>query len=409
MEKVELITRGKQLNIEDAKKIEKRYLQIISMLVQIIFVFFSVFFSVYVYEMAQELNFVMIYTVFQVVMSWTFESIIFLFANDKILRVMYKLSFILILVAILFTFTISQESLYMVFVTQAVYALAITFYYMPNEVATMDKNSKGQMRKFIGINSILSLFAKTLSPFLSGVIISYISYPVLFSIISCVAVVCFILSFKVQRLCEVDKRVKFKDFCKELSSYKGIKIGYVGYGIYKFSQDGVIDVIFPVLIFMRTGESFSVGLYAALATLLGGVALIVYLYFFKNKPIAMYICTGFLVAASALMIIVNSIVVFFIYYFIKKIAFEILRNGIFESLFNLPKGTKMEDYKIEQHYAFTIFNKFFVIMAYVFALIIYNFMKNDIAISIILFFLSACQILSTYMVLKSDKLREKNL
>ena len=152
------------------------------MLVQIIFVFFSVFFSVYVYEMSKEINFVLIYTVFNVVMSMIIELVVYKFANDKVLRILFKLSFLLSLVSILLTFTISPNTLYMVFVTQFFYAIATNFYYIPNEIATLDKNSKSQMRKFIGINSILSLFAKVLSPFLSGFIIDYVSYEPAFTI-----------------------------------------------------------------------------------------------------------------------------------------------------------------------------------------------------------------------------------
>ncbi len=399
----------KQNKLADQNKKEKKYLQLISMCVQIIFVFFNVFFSVYVYEMSNNLNFVLLYTVFHVVMCMLIELVVYQFASDKLLRILFKLSFVLSLVSILLTFTISKNTLYMVFVTQFFYALAVNFYYLPNEVATLDKNSKSQMRKFIGINSILSLFAKVLSPFLSGFIIDYVSYYVLFAIISCVALVCFILSFKVKRLCVVDEKVSFKKFFKEVHSYKGIRLGYLGYGIYKFSQDGVIDVILPVLIFMRTGGSFSVGLYAALATLIAGIVLIIYLYFCKNKPVAMYVATGFLIAASVMIIAVNSIVTFFVYYFIKKIVFEILRNGIFESLFNLPKGTSMEAYKIEQHLTFSIYNRVFVLAAYMLSLIIYNFIKSDIAVSLILALLSFSQIASTILVVKSDKLRDQNM
>ena len=393
----------------DKNRIEKRYLQIISMLVQFIFVFFSVFFSVYVYEMSKDINFVMVYTLFTVAVSMIVEIFIYKFATNKWLRILYKSSFLLCLASILLTFTISSSRLYMVFVTQFLYTVAANFYYTPNEIATLDKNSKSQMKKFIGMASILSLFAKVLSPFLSGVIIDYVSYYVLFGFISLIATVCFLLSFKVKRVCEVDSRTNYKLFFKHVHSYKGIRLGYLGYGIYKFSQDGVIDVLLPVLIFLRTGGNFSVGLYAALATLLSGIVLIIYLYFCKNKAIALYITTGFLVVASILIILVNSLVVFFIYYFVKKISFEILRNGIFENLFNLPKGTSVEKYKIEQHLTFSFYNRGFSALAYIVSLLIFNFIKSNLAISLILSVLSISQILSTILIVKSDKLRDQNL
>lgn len=151
MIKSELTVKPKQeINI-DKNKIEKKYLQLISMLVQIIFIFFSV----YVYEMSNDINFVMVYTLFNVIMSFVVELFIWKFANDKVLRILFKSSFLLTLISILLTFTISPNTLYMVFVTQFFYAIAANFYYTPNEIATLDKNSKNQMRKFIGITSIL--------------------------------------------------------------------------------------------------------------------------------------------------------------------------------------------------------------------------------------------------------------
>ena len=395
-------------NVVDKNKSEKIYLQIINMLVQFVFVFFSVFFSVFVYEISQDINFVMIYSLFMVVICLFAELFIYKFANNKVLRVLFKISFLLCLIAILLTFTISTSTLYMVFVAQFFYAVALVFYYTPNEIATLDKNSKNQMRRFIGVGAMLSLIAKVLSPFLSGFIIHYVSYFVLFGFISLIAIACFILSFKVKRVCEVDSKINFKYFFKQVHSYKGIRLGYLGYGLYKFSQDGVIDVLLPVLIFLRTGGNLSVGLYSALATLIAGLVLILYLYFCKNKVVAMYVATAFLVVVSILIIAVNSIVVFFIYYFVKKISFEILRNGIFENVFNLPKGTQVEKQNIEQHLTFSFYNRGFSALAYIVSLVIYNFMRNDIAISVILSMLSFVQIISTVLVVKSDKLRDQN-
>ena len=406
MEKVERVEIEKE---EKQRNLEKKYLHIIGMLAQVIFVFFTVFFSIYVYEISKNLNFVLFYMLFNVTIRLLCEVVIYQFANNKVLKILYKLSFVLCLISILLIFLIKSNTLYMVFVAQFFYAIALTFYYVPNEIATMDKNSKKQMGKFIGIDAVLALFAQILSPFLSGVIVSYVSYYILFAIISIVALTCFILSFKVQKHCEVDKRIKLKYFIKDVHGYKGIKLGYLGYGIFKFSQDGVIDVILPVLIFIRTGGSFSVGLYSALATLIAGGVLIIYLYFCKNKAIALYIATTFLVIVSILIIFFNSLTMFFVYYFIKKSVFEVLKTGIFESVFNLPKGTKMEEYKIEQHMTFSLYNRIFVILAFIFSLLIYNFIKSDLTISIILLVLSASQIISTILTVKSDKLREQNL
>ena len=63
---------------------EKTTLQIISLFVQIIFVFFTVFFGVYVYEISNDLNFVMAYSLFQSIATLGIEFIIARYANEKV-------------------------------------------------------------------------------------------------------------------------------------------------------------------------------------------------------------------------------------------------------------------------------------------------------------------------------------
>ena len=388
---------------------EKTTLQIISLFVQIIFVFFTVFFGVYVYEISNDLNFVMAYSLFQSIATLGIEFIIARYANEKVLRILYKLSFAMALIATALTFTISKDTLYMVFITQFVYGITTAFYYTSYEVATMDKNSKKQMKKFVGINSLLTLLAGTLSPFLSGFIIDYVSYYVLFGILFACALVCLILSFNVKQLCKIDYKASFRQFLKITHSYKSIKMGLAGYGLFKFGQDGLIELLLPVLIFMRTGGNFSVGLYSALATLVAGIVLFIYITFATNKKVAMWVATIFLCLGSIIMVFSGSIITFFVYYFVKKITKEILKNCIYTHVFTFSNGTIAEPFKVEQRLTYSIYNKFYMALSYGLAYLIYNLIKNEISLTILLIVLSLVQILSTYLILKAEKLRETEI
>ena len=388
---------------------EKTTLQIISLFVQIIFVFFTVFFGVYVYEMSNDLNFVMAYSLFQSIATLGIEFIIAKFASDRVLRILYKLSFAMALVATALTFTISKDTLYMVFITQFVYGITTAFYYTSYEVATMDKNNKKQMKKFVGINSLLTLLAGTLSPFLSGFIIDYVSYYVLFGILFACALVCLILSFNVKQLCKIDYKASFRQFLKITHSYKSIKMGLAGYGLFKFGQDGLIELLLPVLIFMRTGGNFSVGLYSALATLVAGIVLFIYITYATNKKVAMWVATVVLCAGSIIMIFSGSIITFFVYYFVKKITKEILKNCIYTHVFTFSNGTIAEPFKVEQRLTYSIYNKFYMTLSYGLAYLIYNLIKSEVSLTILLVILSLVQILSTYFILKAEKLRETEI
>ena len=117
-------------------------------------------------------------------------------------------------------------------------------------------------------------------------------------------------------MANIDCKMNLRVYIKNVHSYKFMRCNLVGYGLFKLSQDGLIDLLLPILIFMRTGGSFSVGIYSSLATLVAGIVLLIYISLVKNKKIAMWVSTIVLVAVSIMLVVWNSIISFFIYYFI---------------------------------------------------------------------------------------------
>ena len=376
----------------ETKTQDKKYILWINLFMQIVFCFFSVFFNIYVFEMSKDLNVVILYTLTNFVASWLFNLVLLKFINKKFLTIMYKLSFVLCFVCTLLTFFINGH------------ALTIDFYYIPSEVSTMSKNTKGQMRKFMGIYSALSVFAAVLSPFLSGYIIDFGSYYILLGIMMACIVVCFGLSTQLQLVSEEVQHVPIKEFVGQVRKDRAIKYGYLGYSINKFSMDGPIETLLPILLFLRTGTNYSVGNYSALAALIASVLLLVYAYFGKRKELVMWICSVGQVVVSLLILFSGSIVVFFIYYFIMKIVSKILHNNINSSLMTLVNHTKLRPYKVEQHFAYHTLSTIVRVFSCGLCLIFYNFLNYEISLVLFLAITAAFQLLSTYFVCKSDKM-----
>ena len=135
------------------EKRDKKFILATNTVMQIVFCFFSLFFNIYVYEVAQDFNVVMLYTLTYVLTVWIFFTIIRKFLTQRALKILYRLSFVLCIACTLLTFLITKERLYLVFLIQVLYAITNLFYYMPSEIAAISKNRKSQIKKFNGLNT----------------------------------------------------------------------------------------------------------------------------------------------------------------------------------------------------------------------------------------------------------------
>ncbi|MBP3619987.1 MAG: hypothetical protein J6J24_04955 [Clostridia bacterium] len=386
------------------EKRDKKFILATNTVMQIVFCFFSLFFNIYVYEVAQDFNVVMLYTLTYVLTVWIFFTIIRKFLTQRALKILYRLSFVLCIACTLLTFLITKERLYLVFLIQVLYAITNLFYYMPSEIAAISKNRKSQIKKFNGLNTAVAVFASVLSPILSGFIIDYVSYYVLFAIMSTCAVISFILACQVNITNGEVEHIKLKEFVNEIKKDKSVRYGYIAYGLKRFSQDGPIERILPILLFLRTGFNHSVGLYSALAAFVGTVILLLYVYFCKKTTLALWIVTILQFISSILIIISGSLVCFFIYYFVKHWTTKIITNEATSGVFLLLDHTHLKKYTVEHYYIINTFSNGSLVIACILSLLIYNFLHNVISISIFLALASFCQLISTFLMIKSNNL-----
>ena len=176
--------------------IDKKFIITINTIMIVFFIFFEIFFGIYVYNISKNINLVLCYNIFKLISSISIILVLYKIATRKKLIILYRLSFVFAFLSILISLFISPEMLFMIFIAQFFLAITEAFYYLPYEVAIMNKNSKRQMFSFISILSAFSLFVSTLSPFLSGLIIDVSSYIVLFAILILLVVMCFIFQAK---------------------------------------------------------------------------------------------------------------------------------------------------------------------------------------------------------------------
>ena len=382
---------------------DRKYLLIINIFMQLVFCFFNLFFNIYAYSLKSDINFVLIYNLcfhlFIFVLTFVFNKI----ASKRIMSIMYKTSFFIVLLCTGVTFFLNSKNTYLVFVIQFIYALASVCYYIPNEISTMSKNSKSQMKNFLGLQSALSIFSLVLSPFLSGVIIDYISHQILFLIMSICSVICLSFSLNLNIVDEEVKHIPLNEYLKDSHKDKAVRQGYLGYAFSKFALDGPISIILSLVLFFKTGTNFSVGLYSALASFIACIVLILYSYFVKKTILSMWICSIGYCIVSILVLVSGSIVSFFIYYFTKAIVTKLLTVEINSNLFTLVNHTSLKEYKVAQRVTICIYSKSAILLASIICFVLYNI--NHSIIGLIIFFVvcSFLQLFSTYFVTQSYK------
>ena len=176
------------------------------------------------------------------------------------------------------------------------------------------------------------------------------------------------------------------------------------------SNDLIISIFLPILIYLNTGTNFSVGVYSSIASLIAGL-IVLYLrrYFAKKKFLIMWISTVLQVCVSLFILVFSSIYIFFVYFFVIKTTKPILQNGINSSMFNLPKYSGMKKNLIEHFCAYNLVNFGSVIIILIVGLIVYNLINNIVAIIVILAMASLLQIVSTIFAVLGDTDLNKNM
>jgi len=380
---------------------DKKYLLIINIFMQLVFCFFNAFFNIYIYSFKKDINLVLASLLSFHIFILIFTFIFYFIANKKIISIMFKTSFFIAIFASLATLFLTPNRVWLIFLIQFIYALTATCYYIPSEISTMHKNNKSEMKGFLGLHTALSVFALVLSPFLSGAIIEFISYEVLFLIMIICSIICFIFSFKINLINDNIEKFPLKEFLKISHKESAVRAGYLGYSLSKFAFDGPINIILPIIIFLNTGTNFSVGIYSSLAALIGCIALYFYSKFSKNQIVSMWIFSILTAIVSILVLVSNSVVVFFVYYFVHSISKKLLTVDINANLFTIVNHTHLKQYVITQRITHSLYAKSAIILSIILCFVLYNSTQTLLGLTLFFVICSIIQLISTFFVTKS--------
>lgn len=389
---------------------EKTILMIINLFAQILFAFYNIFFNIFILKIVNDINFVLLYNCYIISFGMIWQIVMTKILNQKTFNTIYRLSFFMLFIATFIVFFVKANTIYyLIWIIGAVFAIAQMAFYVPHEMLVMHKNKSTSMHKFLGLSSIISSISGILSPFISGYVIGNISYTILFAILLVFALAAFILSFFIKSYYTDNNKITYKQFVKIAFKDKKIKSTYWAYTFYRIFEAGLIQTLLPVLLFLKTGSEFSVGIYKTLIAAVAMILLFVYTYYAKHKTIINWIENALMVISSILLIIYPTFVTFIIYYFVQGCVTKLFNNYSNNLLFTCIKNTPLEESRKYHHLTFSVMSRIFMLISYGIAMLIYNFLRTDFILSIFVAFLTIFFIVATIIFTNTEKLPKNNL
>ena len=388
----------------------RKYIAIVSFFRKFIKVFFSLFFNIYILKIVNnDFNFIIKYNLFGVIADFIICYIILKFINYKNAKIIYKLSFPLLILNILALLVFKENIVKYIFLFKVLERLAEVCYSIPYELIVIGSNNNKTMSSFIANINILSSIATILTPIFSGFIIQRFSYYTLFVILIIEAILIVAISFKIKDFTVSDKKLELKEFFKKVKNKKYVQDIYKCMFYRRISSQGAVTELLPIILFLRVGSEMNLGTYNSAFAIISILSLQV-LKIINNKNIkkVFYPYLAVIIFISSLAVLYSpSFIVLLIYYIFMKSFGTIIESESCSMVYRAIREDDLEKYKKEHILTYNIYMVVGQVISYTLVYLLYNYLYDvnilSISISILMFFLIISAI---YLRRTSDKLEK---
>lgn len=388
----------------------RKYIAIVSFLRKFIKVFFSLFFNIYILKIVNnDFNFIIKYNLFGVIADFVICYIILKLINSKNAKIIYKLSFPLLILNILALLVFKENIVKYIFLFKVLERLAEVCYSIPYELIVIGSNNNKTMSSFIANINILSSIATILTPIFSGFIIQRFSYYTLFVILIIEAILIVAVSFKIKDFTVSDKKLELKEFFKKVKGKKYVQDIYKCMFYRRISSQGVITELLPIILFLKVGSEMNLGTYKSIFAIISILSLQV-LKIINNKNIkkGFYPYLAVIIFISSLAVVYSpSFIVLLIYYIFMNSFGTIIESESCSMVYRAIREEDLEKYKKEHILTYNIYMMVGQVISYTLVYLLYNYFYDvnilSISISILMFFLIISAI---YLRRTSDKLEK---
>lgn len=388
----------------------RKYIAIVSFLRKFIKVFFSLFFNIYILKIVNnDFNFIIKYNLFGVIADFVICYIILKLINSKNAKIIYKLSFPLLILNILALLVFKENIVKYIFLFKVLERLAEVCYSIPYELIVIGSNNNKTMSSFIANINILSSIATILTPIFSGFIIQRFSYYTLFVILIIEAILIVAVSFKIKDFTVSDKKLELKEFFKKVKGKKYVQDIYKCMFYRRISSQGAITELLPIILFLKVGSEMNLGTYNSIFAIISILSLQV-LKIINNKNIkkGFYPYLAVIIFISSLAVVYSpSFIVLLIYYIFMNSFGTIIESESCSMVYRAIREEDLEKYKKEHILTYNIYMMVGQVISYTLVYLLYNYFYDvnilSISISILMFFLIISAI---YLRRTSDKLEK---
>lgn len=351
------------------------------------------------------MNFVIKYNLFGVFIGIILTYIILKFINSKNAKIIFKSSFLLLVLCIVSLLLFKENIVKYILVFKIFDSLAEICWAIPYELMVMGSNNNKTMSSFVATTTMLSSFATILTPFFSGFIIEKFSYYMLFIILMVEALIIIAISVKIKDFTINDKKLEVRKFFNEIKNKKYLQDIYKCMFYRRISSQGIVTELLPIILFMRLGTEMNLGAYNSLFAVISIVSLQI-LKIINNKNIkkGFYPYLAIAIFISSLLVVFNaSFTTLLIYYILMNSFGSIIESESCSMVYEAINTDDLGDYKKEHFLTYNIFMTMGKLVSYILVYVLYNYFYDvnilSISVSILMFFL----IISTMYLRKCQK------
>ena len=372
----------------------RKYIAIIAFLRKFLSVFFSLFFNIYILKIVNnDMNFILKYTVYSVILAFILEYISLKIINSKNAGIFYKSSFVLSVICIILLIILKENVVKYIYLIKTLDTMKSTFYAVPYELIVIGSNTNKSMSSYLANLNILENITTVLTPIFSGFVIEKFSYNVLFIILGLETMLIIVIASNIKDFTVQDEKMNLREFWKVAKDKICLKDIYKCMFFRRISSQGAIIELLPIVLFLRLGTELSFGSYNTMFAIISIISLQI-LKVINNKNInkKFYPYMAIIIFISSLMVVFNTnFITLLIYYILMNSFGTIIESESCSAVYAAIKVDNLEKYRKEHIMTFNIYMIIGQIISYGLVYILYNYFYNvnilSIAVSILMFFL----------------------
>ena len=388
----------------------RKIIAIIAFLRKFISIFFSLFFNIYILKIVNnDLNFILKYTMYSVILGLIIEYIILKKINSRNAKKIYRISFPLLTLCIIILLVFKENIVNYIYLFKTLHTLSSICYAAPYELMIIGTSNNKNMSNFLANLNILESISTIFTPIFSGFVIEKVSYNVLFILLSIETLIIILISLKINDFTVSDKILNMKDYWNKIKEESHLRNIYKCMFFRRISSQGAMTELLPIVLFLRLGTELSFGTYNSLFAVISIISLQI-LKLINNTNInkTFYPYLSISIFISSLLVVFNtSFIALMIYYILMYSFGSIIESESCSYVYSAIKVDGLEKYKKEHIMTFNIYMVIGQIISYSLVFILYNYFYNvnilSIAISILMFFLIIATI---YLKKTQDYMRQ---